>query len=73
MRRGEHTVRHVVADLMETGVDWPRDVDVVRLPPREFGMRLGFVIVTGADEPACDRHFDRVFPHLSIEGTPESK
>jgi biotin carboxylase len=45
--------------------------DVVRLPPREFGMRLGFLIVTGADEAACDRHFDRVFPHLSIEGTPE--
>jgi cysteinyl-tRNA synthetase len=33
LRRGEHTVRHVVVDLLETGVDWPRDVDIVRLPP----------------------------------------
>jgi biotin carboxylase len=44
--------------------------DVVRLPPREFGMRLGFVVVTGANQAACDRHFDAVFPRLCIQGTP---
>jgi biotin carboxylase len=44
--------------------------DIVRLPPREFGMRLGFVIVTAADEASCDKHMATVLPRLCIEATP---
>jgi biotin carboxylase len=43
--------------------------DVVRLPPREFGMRLGFVVVTGADQSACDRQVEPILSLLRIEGS----
>jgi biotin carboxylase len=70
-------VRRLSADPALAELPWLDQItwevspdEIVRLPPREFGMRLGFVVVKGADESACDQHLDTIWPQLRIEASP---
>jgi biotin carboxylase len=46
------------------------DGEVLRLPPHGFLDRVGYAVVTGADEAECDRKLDEVEASLHISSDP---